>query len=331
MANTNYPSANEPQNRTVTTDRNPNSNVKNIAIGVLAAALLGTWGYFLWDKNQTDEKIQITETQANTAMTAKDSVQSLYNESLSRLDSITGNNNNLQGQLSTNNSEITKLKNEINSILRKKNATASELARAKSLIATLNNKIGNLEEEVARLSGENQQLATTNTVLTTEKQTLESNLQATNVEKEQLAQTVDVASTFSASNFQIKPLNEKRNGKEKETTTAKRVDKMVVSFDVENRVARSGPADMYVIVTGPNGQVISDASMGSGTLTTRTDGDKPYTYRTTIEYEQGTRKTVSVPLRQNGFQTGDYKIEVYQNGFKIAESVRNLKKGGIFG
>ena len=55
MANTNYPSANEPHNRP---DVNrPNNNSKNIAIGVFAAALLGTWGYFLWDKNQSDEKI----------------------------------------------------------------------------------------------------------------------------------------------------------------------------------------------------------------------------------------------------------------------------------
>lgn len=328
MANTNYPSANEPQNRPVR-DPNTNNSTKNIAIGVLAAALLGTWGYFLWDKNQSDEQIQISQVQASSAMSSKDSVQLLYNESLSRLDSITGNNNNLQGQLSESNSEISKLKNEINSILRKRNATAAELARAKSLIATLNGKIGNLEAEVARLTGENQQLATTNTVLVGEKQTLESNLQATTVEREQLASTVDVGSTFSASNIQIKPIQEKRSGKEKETSTAKRVDKLMISFDVENRIARSGPADMYVIVTAPNGQVISDA--GSGTLTTRTDGDKPYTFKTSLEYEQGTRKTVQVPLRQNDFQTGDYRIEIYQNGFKIAEGIRSLKKGGLFG
>ena len=106
---------------------------------------------------------------------------------------------------------------------------------------------------------------------------------------------------------------------------------MIISFDVENRIAKSGPADIYVIVTAPDGQVISDASLGSGTLTTRQDGDKPFTFKTTLEYEQGTRKNVQVPLRQNNFQTGDYRIEIYQNGFKIAEGVRSLKKGGIFG
>jgi len=264
-------------------------------------------------------------------MSSRDSVQLLYNDALTRLDSLTGNNNNLQGQLGERQSEITKMKNEINSILRKKNATQAELNRAKSLIAEMNGKIANLEQEVARLTGENQQLASTNTQLTSEKQVLETNLQTTTAEKDELASTVDVASTFSASNIQIQPVNEKKNGKEKTTTTAKKVDKLVVSFDVENRVARSGPADLYVIVTAPNGQVVSDASMGSGSLTTRTDGDRQFTYKSSLEYEQATRKHVQIPLRQNDFQTGNYKIEIYQNGFKIAEGIRSLKKGGLFG
>jgi hypothetical protein len=126
-------------------------------------------------------------------------------------------------------------------------------------------------------------------------------------------------------------VNEKKSGKEKTTSSAKRVDKLVVSFDVENRISKSGPADMYIMVTAPDGQVVSDASMGSGTLTTRTDGDKAYTSKVPIEYTQGTRKPVQFPIRQNDFQRGDYKIEIYHNGFKIGEGVRTLKKGGLFG
>ncbi len=326
MANTNYPSANEPQNYPDTTT----NNSKNIVIGILAAALLGLGGYFLYYKSQAEQTTQVAQTQATTSTTARDSVQFLYNDVLGRLDSITGTNNNLQGQLSDRQSEITKLKREINGILGKRDATAAELTRARTLIATMNDKVGNLEQEVARLTGENQELASANTQLSEEKVTLETNLQTTTSEKEELAKTVDVASTFSASNIQIKPVNEKKGGKEKETTTAKRVDKLVISFDVENRVARTGPADLYVIVTAPNGQVISDTELGSGTLTTRADGDKQFTSKVTSEYEQGTRKNIQVPLRQGNFQTGDYRIEIYQNGFKIAEGVRTLKKGGLF-
>jgi len=329
MANTNYPSAENSQT-TTRVEKKSNNNTKNIVIGVLAVALLGTWGYFLKTKNESDNTIKEKTVAVNQAMTARDSAQQLYSLTLQRLDNMTGENNSLKNEVADKNSNINKLKNEISSLLSKNNATKADLQRAKALIAQLNQTIANLEVENARLTGENQVLAANNTQLTQEKQVLQTNLQTATAEKDELAQTVDVASTFSASNIEITPINERRGGKEKTTTTAKKVDKLVVSFDVENRVARSGPADIYVIVTGPDGKVITDPA-GASTLSTRKDGDKPYTYKTTIQYEQGTRKSVQVPLRQDHFQTGDYKIEIYQNGFKIAEGVRSLKKGGLFG
>jgi len=328
MANTNYPSADNSQ--TPRTVKSSNNTTKNVIIGVLAAGLLGTWAYFLYDKNDSNKQIQEKTLAVNTAMTARDSAQAMYDMTLQRLDALTGENNTIKGQLSDKESQVNKLKSQISSILTKKNASEAELRQVKGLIAQLNSTIANLEAENARLTGENQQLASNNTQLSQEKEVLQTNLQTTTAEKEELAQTVDVASTFSASNIQITPVNEKNHGKEKTTSTAKRVDKLVVSFDVENRVARSGPADIYVIVTGPDGKVIADPS-GPMSLTTRTEGDRPYTFKTGIEYEQGTRKTIQVPLRQDHFQTGDYKIEVYQNGFKIAEGTRSLKKGGLFG
>ena len=324
MTETNYPSAN-PQNEP------QKSGSKNILIGILAAGLLGTWGYLLYDKNKTGEKLQQTEQQSVSYLSQRDSLKQMYDDVTIRLDSLTGNNNNLQGQLSDRQSEIAKLKTQINGILKNKNATQSELAHAKTLIAELNGKIDGLEAEVTRLSGENQQLTASNTQLTAEKAVVEQNLATTTSEKQELQSTVDVGSTFSASNIQITPIHEKRNGKEKVTSTAKRVDKLVISFDVENRIAKSGATDLYVIVTAPDGKVVSDASMGSGSLTTRTDGEKTFTSKVSTEYDQGTRKNVQVPLRQNDFQRGDYKIEVYHNGFKIGEGTRTLKKGGLFG
>ena len=325
MTNTNYPSAtpNEP--------RTPNRGNKNLLIGILAAGLLGTWGYLLYDKNKSGETLQVAQTQSENFMTQRDSLKLLYDDAEMRLDSITGANNNLQGDKSTLQKQIDANKSEIRRILNDKNATAADLKRARTMISDLNNQIASLEAEVSRLTGENQELTANNTQLTTEKQVLEQNLQTSSSEKEALAQTVDVGSTFSASNIQITPVNEKKSGKEKTTSSAKKVDKLVVSFDVENRIARSGPAEMYIMVTAPDGKVIADPALGSATLTTRTDGDKPFTAKVPVEYEQGTRKSLSFPLRQEDFQRGDYKIEIYHNGFKIGEGVRTLKKGGLFG
>ena len=322
MTNTNYPSA-TPQSQP-----NKNKNSKNIIIGLLAAGLLGTWGYLLWDKNKSGEKILQQQTQIASLDSSKADIQMEFDNALARLDSVTGANNNLQGQLSDKQKEIETKKSEIRRILSDKNASQAQLAKAKSMINELNDKITGLEAEVARLTGENQELTSSNMTLTAEKATLETNLNTTKSEKDNLEKTVDVGSTFSASNIQVTPVDERKSGKEKSTTTAKKVDKLVVSFNVENRIAKSGPADMYLIVTAPDGKVISEAG---SVLNTRTDGDKTFTARIPVNYEQGTRMPVSFPIKQNDFKTGDYKVEVYHNGFKIGEGVRSLKKGGILG
>ena len=322
MTNTNYPSA------TPTTPQR-SSNSKNIVIGLLAVALLGSWAYFLMKINRSDKEILSKTEEGVHYMSQRDSLESLYKFTLDKYDSVTVANNDLSGKLTGKQSEISKLKGEIGSILRKKNASQAELTRAKTLIEELNSKITTLEAEVTRLTGENQVLTTEKAALIVEKDTLTANLTTTKEEKKVLEATVDVGSTFSASNIAITPIKEKGD-KEKETSTAKRVDKLVVSFNVENRITKSGPADMYIIVTAPDGKVISSEAMASGTFTTRQDGDQTFTSKLTVPYEQGTRQNVSIPLYQDKFQTGDYKIQVYHNGFKIGEGVRTLKKGGLF-
>jgi hypothetical protein len=328
MSNTNYPSATTPQ---TPPPAQKSRAGKNLLIGLLAAGLLGTWGYLLWNTNQDSKEKQQLKVEGTSFKSERDSINSMYADAVIRLDSITGANNNLQGEKTTLQKNIEAKQAEIRKILNDKNATSAELKKARGLIAELNNQLATLQTENARLTGENQELTANNTQLSTEKQVLEQNLQTSKTEKDELAQTVDVGSTFSATNIQITPVNERKNGKEKVTTTAKRVDKLVVSFDVENRIAKSGPADMYIMVTAPDGKVISDPAAGGGTLTTRTEGDKTFTAKVPVEYTQGTQKAVQFPIRQSGFQRGDYKIEIYHNGFKIGEGVKTLKKGGLFG
>lgn len=325
MTDTNYPSA-TPNFHSATPPKN--KNTKNIVIGLLAAALLISWGYLLIDKNKSEKKEDLQVAQISKLTDEKNGLQESFDASLARLDSITGANNSLQGEKSGLQKDIEIKKVEIRKILNDKNATQSQLAKARTMIAELNDKINGLEQEVARLTGENQELNTANTTLKFEKSAVEENLSKTNAEKSSLEKTVDVASTFSASNINVVPVDEKKSGKEKSTTTAKRVDKLLVSFDVENRIASSGPADMYLIVTAPDGKVIK--ADGSSVLNTREDGEKPFTAKVPVEYVQGQRKNVQFPIHQEEFKTGDYRIEIYHNGFKIGEGVRSLKKGGLF-
>ncbi|HEX7755931.1 MAG TPA: hypothetical protein VF421_11335 [Niabella sp.] len=333
MANTNYPSASSQSSGPSSRTPNGNNTGRNVLIGLLVAALLGTWGYILWSKNSPSSpgSSESSSTEVATAMSESDSLRQMFNLAEMRLDSITGANNSLQGEKTSLQKEIDSRKSEISKILNDKNATSSDLQKARHLIGELNGQIGKLEAQVAQLRGENQELTAKNTNLTQEKDVLNQNLDTRTKENDALANTVDVGSTLSASGMTITPLKEKKNGKEKETSFARRVDVLRISFNVENRITTSGPADLYVIVTDPKGNVIQNTQLSSGSMTTRQDGDRNFTAKVPVEYEQGTRKGVSFPIQNpDGFIPGDYKIEVYHNGFKIGEGVRSLRKG-IFG
>lgn len=307
------------------------SNYKNAVIGVLAAGILGLGGYLVVDKNKSTEVIHQQETKIASVSEEKSNVQKSFDASLARLDSMSGVNKGLEGKLTAKNSEISKVKSEIRSILNKKNATAAELSRAKTLIASLNGQIESMQVEVARLTQENQGLTNDKVVLTQEKEKLTTDLTTTTTAKQDLEKKVDIASTLNAYNIQITPINIKNNGKEKVSTVAKRVDKLVVSFDVDNRIAQPGMTDVYVLVIGPDGKPLAGDVAGSGTFTTREDGDKSFTAKVPVDVQTAKKKNVEFAFKPgSNFQQGNYTIQIYQNGFKIGEGTRSLKKGGLF-
>lgn len=309
----------------------PRKNFKNLIIGVLAVALVGTGVFLMVDKNKTGETIQTQQTEIATVTDQKSDIQKSFDASLSRLDSMSTLNSNLQGKLTEDKAAIAKTKHEIRSILNKKNATAAELSKAKFLIASLNDKITGMEQQVAQLTQDNQNLTQDKVVLTQDKAKLTDDLTTTTATKDSLAQKVDVASTLNANNITITPIDVRNNGKEKVTTTAKRVSKLVISFDVNNRIAQPGTEDVYVVVTGPDGKPISVQSLNSGTFTTREDGDKAFTAKLPVDIETATKKNVQFAfVPGNNFHEGNYTIQIYQNGFLIGAAARELKKGGLF-
>ncbi|MEO6719975.1 MAG: hypothetical protein ABIN67_06395 [Ferruginibacter sp.] len=320
----NFPTSN-PESRPVKKD------YKNAIIGILAAGVIGLGIYTAVDKNKTGEVIKKQETTIATVTDEKSDVQKSFDASLARLDSMSSINTGLESKLTAKNSEISKVKSEIRSILNKKNASAAELGRAKTLIATLNGKIENMEVEIARLSKDNETLTADKVVLNQEKDKLTQDLTTTTTIKQELEKKVDIASTLNASNITITPINVKNNGKEKVSTVAKRVDKMVVSFDVDNRIAQPGTTDLYVLVIGPDGKPVVTDGANQGTFTTREEGDKSFTAKVPVELETAKRKNVEFAFKPgSNFQQGNYTIQIYQNGFKIGEGTRALKKGGLF-
>ena len=330
MAFENFPSA-EPLLQTQSAP--PQKNWRNYLTGSLVIALLATWGYIIWDKSQTRETIQQKETVIATTSSQRDVLQKELEDAAMKYDMIkTSNANSLHTKdsvIGKRDRDIMAKKEQIRQLLAKVGATKEELAQAKSLIGSLNGDIEDYKTQVETLKGEKIILTRQKETLTMEKDKIVKDYDSAKIAIRQRDEVIDVASTLKASNFSILGIEEKSNGKEKETTTAKRVDKLRISFDIdENRVAPSGVKGIYVCITAPDGTPIT---VGNGKFNSREGQEKFYTQKLEVNYTQGQRQTLSFDWKQNGsFIIGDYKIEVYNNGFKIGEGIRSLKKGGLF-
>lgn len=327
MSYENFPSGDVPPQETPATKKN---NSATIVTGILLVALLGTWGYIIWDKNKTNEKTQQLTTQIVTSDSSKNEIQRELNDATMRLDMLKTTNAKADSLIKTKDADIENLKGKIQTILNNKNATAAQLSEARNMISQLKSNIDTYTAEIEKLQGEKVKLTEEKRVVTEERDVVSKNYDSAKTVIKQREDVIDVGSTLQAFNFTILGLKE-RGSKEKETTTAKRVDKLRITFDLENRIASSGAKDVFVCITAPDGTPVAVEALGSGKFVTRDGVEKLFTKKVSINYNQGEKQTVTVEWKQNSpFQTGDYKIEVYNNGFKIGQGVRNFKKGGLF-
>jgi len=288
-----------------------------ITIGVLILIIVGSWIYF------NSSKVDIITTYDNKIAvidSAKSKIQAEFIEVSAKADSLTNQNTSLQGDLLDKSNQIQKLKSNISTILRKQNATDTELAEAKALIADLNGKVTNLFADLTKAQAENKDLTAKNEVLTNTNTTLNSNLTATQKEKERLQ---DIGSTLHASTFSIQALKIKDDGTEKKTTNTRKANTIRLSFQIDkNKITPTGSQELFVCITAPDGKAFNEV----GKINTREDGAKAYSNKLSVQYEQNKELPVSYDIKNIKFTEGEYLVEIYHNGFKIGEGKTKLTK-----
>ncbi|MFZ9718546.1 MAG: hypothetical protein ACO3BD_04245, partial [Chitinophagaceae bacterium] len=106
----------------------------------------------------------------------------------------------------------------------------------------------------------------------------------------------------------------------------KRTHLLRCRFDVYNRVNEAGKQALYIIVTDPFGQVVSDPATGSVRFTTRREGERVYTLKTEVDFTAGEVANVAAEWKpEKKFAPGLYIIEIYHNGFRIGEVEKTLR------
>jgi predicted nuclease with TOPRIM domain len=283
--------------------------------------LLASNIYFFTQRKKEDTQIQLVQQQYQTSDSARAALQSEYNASLARLDDLTGKNATLDQQLKANASELAQAKSRIEQILKNQQATQQELAEAKGLIARLNGKISGYEREIARLKKEN-------VILTTERDSVVSDIKALHESNEGLQEKVNLAKVLRASNIRITGVILGRR-KEKETSKAKRVDVLRITFDIdENRVAESGMRAFNVRILNPSGSLLSNAALGSGSFLLAESGRTSYysISKSVMLHTGQPLSDIKVDWQQSAqYEKGDYTIEIYNEGYLIGNATVQLR------
>jgi hypothetical protein len=309
------------------------SSLLNNRPGILMLLLLLiSWGYFLWDKKQNQEIIKGKDNQLGVSLGERDALRLELDAASIRFNELQKENTSKDSTINERDKEITAKKQQIKSLLKKANLSNNELYEAKVMIASLNDDIEIYKQTIDELQQEKAKLTSDNEHLSKEKNDIRSQLTLANQQNLEKDAKIDIASTLNASNFNVIALDEKKNGVVKATTKAKKTDKLRIQFDLDaNRVTNSGMKILFIVISDPNGNVLT--SEDYNTVFQDRDGQQvKYTQKMEIEYKQNKHLTLHFDWKAvGGFQPGNYRINVYHNGFMIGSGKCPLRKSGLSG
>lgn len=298
--------------------------MKNKIITALSVLIIGLSGYLFYDSINGD----MSEAEIKTEFM---NLKSDYEQMQLDLE------NNIK-DLNLSNSVLLMQKSKIETLLRKNAISEEELTIAKQLMREIsqsvlkeyNKRIEHLKkdkEELERQTQEDeehyQKLLSKIENLEGDKKVLNRQIQKEKMTSLQKDNLIKYASKLSVSNFILKGVRVRNNGKEVKTDKASRVDKLEVSFDVnENLLAESGKKELYLIVYQPDNTLAVFKNKVSGTFL-QDNTQKKYTEKLTVDYERGEATTITTQWENDDFQKGNYVLEVYE---KTPSGIKNIGK-----
>jgi hypothetical protein len=296
---------------------------------LMSVGLVGTWVYHLYDKNaysQRRTEVYIKDSTA-VAQAVTDSLQRMYSSAITdlgtQLNFSQSSADSLKSQLAGKVQQINTLKSEITGILNKKGVTKEELSIAREKIAELQEKIDELRNQNSSIEEEKKRLTSMLDGMTTEITGLQENMKRLDEENKALSEKVTLGSTFVASEIKLTPVTFK-NDKEEETTQAKKANKLIVSFAVQNNVTDYSSTDLYLVITQPDGQVFRNDVWESGTFDIKGESKKAYTQKMHFEYLKGEPKRFQFSMNPDSYQPGTYTMQLYHNGSMVGKTSKTL-------
>lgn len=304
-------------------------DIKSLLLVLLSVGLVSTWIYHIYDKtiySQRRTEVYVKDSAA-VADAIKDSLTKIYSTTISDLDyqlsSTRLNADSLKIRLDDKLEEINQLKTEIAGILNKRGFSKSDLSLARQKINQLQQRVNELSDQHLSMEDEKKQISTVLEQLTLNADTLQRNIRRLSDENQSLTEKVNLASIFIASEVKIDAIDV-RGGNEESTSQAKKTDKFVASFVVQNRIAQFTNAELITVLIHPDGQTLQSTVWDSGSFDTENEGKKNYTRKIRFDYVKGEEKHLLFSIETEKCQKGTYTFQLWHNGILIGKATKTL-------
>ena len=295
---------------------NQKSNRRPIIIGAVSAGLLlivAGWLVYSSQKalpqlqNEKDQ-MQLDYEQQQLAQDAEDldrefavfenSRQLIMDDSVKR--DLTEKYENARMQVEALQAE---LKNQ-------KNKSAAEITKLKNEIETLRALLRHYVEEINRLNKENQELRSENEQIKKQNTRLNDRVVATSRENEQLSKRMTLAEKLNVTGLTLTPLN-KKGKKEKKVQKAAQ---LMVTFTIpQNNSTPVGEKTIYLRIVSPSGQLL-----GNGGTFPFEGGSVECSAKKIVEYAGEEIGGVTIYWDVNTALTaGDYTVELFADNYRL--------------
>ncbi len=312
------------------------SNFTAIAI-VAIVALLALNAYQWYVNSKLSSSNQTQQTEMMELQKVQTELDQDYQAALESLEEMRGDNAQLNALIDSQKSELKTQKDKINNLI----WTKKELDKAKSEIKNLNSNLTKYLADIQQLKEENNILTEDNVKLTQRvdeevrakeevilaKATLTSEKDMLSKSNEALGSKVDMANAIKINFLEVKGYEVKKDGKLKEKSKAKDIQLLRTCMLTEtNMVTTSGPKKFYLRLINPQGETIAVEDRGSGVITNKLDNTQVrYTTSAEVPYQNEDTNACIDWNVSDALPKGEYKVEIYNNGFPVGKGQFILK------
>ena len=304
---------------------------KNIIIILLSIALLGTIIYLFYEKSQHKKELRVGENSIDELERSREILKQELRLTRADYDISKSLVKVKDIKLKEKDQLIFDKQKKIQELLNQDVISNNDLNTARKLIGSLKSDLGEYKKEIEILQIKNARLANHNSILANENKTvIQQNKQIKNdLNKEIVERENDkkeYISTLSISNYTISGLKHNILGKETETERAKRIDLLRISFDVDpNPAAASENKELFIAIYLPDGSLGKFDDAISGNINLKNGKTIAYSDRINFKYDANKLNPISFDWKGYNFKKGEYKIDIYNNGLKVAQRILVLK------